>query len=53
MAPAADSMLWDSVYNRAEGRNPPAHWFETLRDAPREGMVRPEILGLAAASLKD
>lgn len=25
------------------GRNPPAHWFVTLRDAPREGPVRAEI----------
>jgi acetoin utilization protein AcuC len=25
------------------GRNPPAHWFTTLVDPPREGPVRPEI----------
>ena len=29
------------------GRNPPAHWFTTLRDAPRQGLVRPEIVALA------
>jgi acetoin utilization protein AcuC len=51
--PEAESVLRGLVYNRAAGRNPPAYWFETLRDAPREGMVRPEILALAAASLKD
>jgi len=51
--PAAEAILRGLVYNRAAGRNPPAHWFETLRDAPREGMVRPEILALAAASLKE
>ena len=25
------------------GRTPPEHWFTTLRDAPREGAIRPEI----------
>lgn len=25
------------------GRNPPSHWFETLKDAPRPGPVRTEI----------
>jgi acetoin utilization protein AcuC len=25
------------------GKNPPDHWFTTLRDAPREGIVRDEI----------
>lgn len=25
------------------GKNPPAHWFTTLRDAPREGEVRGEV----------
>lgn len=27
----------------SRGRNPPEHWFTTLRDAPREGTVRDEI----------
>jgi acetoin utilization protein AcuC len=27
----------------SRGRNPPEHWFTTLRDAPRPGPVRPEI----------
>jgi acetoin utilization protein AcuC len=51
--PAAEAVLRGLVYNRAAGRNPPAHWFTALRDTPREGMVRPDILALAAASLKD
>ena len=25
------------------GKNPPEHWFTTLRDAPRDGPVRGEI----------
>ncbi|MGC9370291.1 MAG: acetoin utilization protein AcuC [Paracoccaceae bacterium] len=27
----------------SRGRAPPGHWFTTLRDAPREGPVRPEL----------
>jgi acetoin utilization protein AcuC len=27
----------------SRGRNPPEHWFTTLRDAPRAGAIRPEI----------
>jgi len=46
LPPAAEAVLRPLVYNRAAGRNPPDHWFTTLRDAPREGMVRPEILAL-------
>lgn len=42
-APAEDvlrALRWDGA--RA-GRNPPDHWFTTLRDAPRPGPVRPEV----------
>jgi acetoin utilization protein AcuC len=42
----AEAVLRGFRFNRAAGRNPPEHWFSTLRDAPREGMVRPEILAL-------
>jgi len=44
LPPEAEAVLralrWDGA--RA-GRNPPEHWFTTLRDAPRPGPVRPEI----------
>jgi acetoin utilization protein AcuC len=43
----AETILRRLVYNRAAGRNPPEHWFTTLRDAPREGPVRDEIRALA------
>jgi acetoin utilization protein AcuC len=33
-------LRWD---NHRRGRNPPEHWFTTLRDSPRDGAVRPEI----------
>ena len=49
---AAESVLRGLVYGRAAGRNPPEHWFTTLRDAPREGPVRLEIRHLAAATLE-
>ena len=49
----AEAVLRGLVYNRAAGRNPPEHWFTTLRDAPREGPVRPEIERLAAMALKE
>jgi len=51
--PAAESVLRALVYNRAAGRNPPDHWFTTLRDAPREGPVRPEIERLAEQALEE
>jgi acetoin utilization protein AcuC len=51
--PEAEAVLRGLVYNRAAGRNPPDHWFTTLRDAPREGMVRPEVAGLAAKALEE
>lgn len=38
-----ESVLRALRYNRAAGRNPPEHWFTTLADVPREGMVRPEV----------
>ncbi len=50
---SAETVLRGLVYNRAAGRNPPEHWFTTLRDAPREGPVRPEIERLAVLALKE
>jgi acetoin utilization protein AcuC len=50
--PAAETILRALRYNRAAGRNPPEHWFTTLRDMPREGMVRPEIRALVAQALE-
>ncbi|THH35419.1 acetoin utilization protein AcuC [Aliishimia ponticola] len=33
----------------SRGRNPPDHWFTTLRDAPRHGPVREEVRGAVQA----
>ena len=51
--PDAEAVLRALRYNRAAGRNPPAHWFTTIRDQPREGPVRDEIRRLADNALKD
>ncbi len=51
--PAAEAVLRALVYNRAAGRNPPEHWFTTLRDAPRDGPVRAEIRELAALTMSE
>ncbi|RKK06077.1 acetoin utilization protein AcuC [Pseudoroseomonas wenyumeiae] len=49
---AAESVLRALAFNRAAGRNPPEHWFTTLRDTPRPGAVRSEIRHLAEATLE-
>jgi acetoin utilization protein AcuC len=51
--PQAETVLRALVYNRAAGRNPPEHWFTTLRDAPREGPVRDAIHRLAEQTLSE
>jgi acetoin utilization protein AcuC len=51
--PAAEAVLRGLTYNRAAGRNPPEHWFTTLRDAPRDGPIRDEIRRLAEQTLKE
>ena len=51
--PAAEAVLRGLTYNRAAGRNPPEHWFTTLRDAPREGPVRDEVRRLASLAMQE
>ena len=53
LPPEAEAVLRALRFDRAAGRAPPEHWFTTLRDAPREGPVRPEIRALAALALKE
>src|SRR6056297_3159391 len=40
----AETVLRGLSWERASrGRNPPEHWFTTLRDVPRAGPVQPEV----------
>ncbi len=53
LSPAAEAVLRGLRFDRAAGRNPPAHWFTTLRDAPRTGVVREEVKRVAALTLME
>jgi acetoin utilization protein AcuC len=46
LPPAAEAVLRALTWARSQGRNPPAHWFTTLADAPRPGAIRPELRAL-------
>ncbi len=50
---AAEAVLRALTYHRAAGRNPPEHWFTTLADAPRPGVVRTIVRRRAAAARAD
>jgi len=44
LPPGAEAVLRALVWERASaGRNPPGHWFTTLRDAPRDGPIREAV----------
>jgi acetoin utilization protein AcuC len=49
----AEAVLRGLTFHRAAGRNPPEHWFTTLLDAPRPGVVRAVVRRAAAAALAD
>jgi acetoin utilization protein AcuC len=45
VTPEAEEVLRALEWKKARaGRNPPEDWFTTLRDAPREGQVRAEVI---------
>ncbi|MCA0927063.1 acetoin utilization protein AcuC [Ruegeria profundi] len=41
--PSAQAVLRELTWNRVAGKQPPRHWFETLRDAPNHGEIRSEL----------
>lgn len=44
LPPQAEAVLRGLRFDgNRRGRNPPEHWFTTLRDAPRQGVVREEV----------
>ena len=49
----AEAVLRDlpAPLSRAAWRNPPEHWFTSLRDAPRPGKVRAEVIRVCNAAL--
>ncbi len=47
----AEHVLRQLTWARAAGRNPPAHWFDTLADPPNEGDVRSEVRNVVRAAL--
>jgi acetoin utilization protein AcuC len=51
ITPAAEAVLRALTWHRSQGRNPPAHWFTTIADAPRPGPVRQEVQDVARAAL--
>jgi len=53
LPPAAEAVLRGLSFHRAAGRNPPEHWFTTLADPPRPGVVRAAVRRAAAAALAD
>ena len=46
----AKEVLRALTWNRAGGRNPPDHWFETMADEPSRNAVRREVRDLVAAA---
>lgn len=53
LPPAAEAVLRALTFHRAAGRSPPEHWFTTLADAPRPGVVRAVVRRAAARALED
>jgi len=43
LPPDAEAILRALTWNRSAGRNPPVHWFTTLRDTPNPGPIREDI----------
>ncbi|WP_338144482.1 acetoin utilization protein AcuC [Neoroseomonas marina] len=49
----AEAVLRALTFHRSAGRHPPDHWFTTLADAPRPGVVRAVVRNRAAAARAD
>lgn len=48
----AEQLLRKLTWRHSRGRNPPEHWFTTLKDPPHRGPVRPEVTTAARAVLR-
>lgn len=49
---AAEAVQRGLTWRRSQGRNPPAHWFDSLADAPRPGALRSEVREIVAAVMQ-
>lgn len=49
---AAQEVQRGLTWRRSQGRNPPAHWFTSLRDAPRPGPIREEVRRVVTLALQ-
>lgn len=49
----AEAVLRGVTFHRAAGRNPSEHWFTTLADAPRPGVVRAAVRRVAERARSD
>lgn len=52
LPPEAEAVLRGLSFDHRLGRTPPEHWFTTLHDPAREGIVRPDVTRLAAQALE-
>lgn len=52
LTPSAADILKSLTWDRREGRNPPARWFDSLVDPPHQGPIR-DMVRQAAASVRD
>ena len=48
----AEAVQRGLTWRRSQGRNPPAHWFTSLRDAPRPGPIRDQVRDIVTAALQ-
>ncbi|MEM6491911.1 MAG: acetoin utilization protein AcuC, partial [Pseudomonadota bacterium] len=53
LPPAAEAVLRGLTWRRSAGRNPPEHWFTTLRDAPRPQPIDPCSRAAVAAARQE
>ncbi|MFC4668423.1 acetoin utilization protein AcuC [Seohaeicola nanhaiensis] len=49
LPPEAQAILRRLTWQRHGGRNPPPHWFDTLRDSPRNGAIRDTVRARVAS----
>ncbi len=49
---AAEAVQRGLTWRRSQGRNPPAHWFTSLRDTPHPGPIREEVRNVVRMALQ-